>query len=30
MELKNGFMGVKLGGMPLFIDTMKKSWTSDD
>ena len=29
-ELKNGFRVVKLGGSPLFIDTIGKSWPSDE
>ena len=29
IELKNEFTRVKLGGSPLFIDTISKSWLSD-
>ena len=29
MEFKNGFKAIKLRGRPLFIDTLSKSWPSD-
>ncbi|GAY33167.1 hypothetical protein CUMW_274700 [Citrus unshiu] len=29
MESKNGFKAIKLRGRPLFIDTLSKSWPSD-
>ena len=30
MGLKNRFKGLKLEGSPLFIDTIDKSWSSDE